>query len=136
VVEQFRRERPDALILLKQMDHPERFGVAELEGDRVIRLTEKPKTPRSDLVLVGVYLFKSTIMEAVDAIVPSSRGELEITDAIQWRSTTEGRHSHVVAGRWIDTARWTTSWSAIEWCSTCSRSGGRQGGEDSRLLAR
>ena len=106
VVEQFRKERPDALILLKQMEHPERFGVAELEGDRVVQLTEKPESPRSDLVLVGVYLFKTTIMEAVDAIAPSSRGELEITDAIQWE-IDHGRTviPHVVTGRWIDTGK-------------------------------
>ena len=106
VVEQFRRERPDVLILLKPMAHPERFGVAELEGGRVVRLTEKPAIPRSDLVLVGVYLFQATILEAVDAIAPSSRGELEITDAIQW-AIDHGRRvtPHVVPGRWIDTGK-------------------------------
>lgn len=106
VVEQFRRERPDALILLKQMPHPERFGVAELEGERVVRLTEKPKEPRSDLVLVGVYLFQTGILEAVDAIKPSARGELEITDAIQWE-IDHGRRvtPHVVTSRWIDTGK-------------------------------
>ncbi|MGH7691901.1 MAG: sugar phosphate nucleotidyltransferase, partial [Candidatus Dormibacteria bacterium] len=104
--EEFRRERPDALILLKQMPHPERFGVAELEGSRVVRLVEKPEQPRSDLVLVGVYLFQSGIMQAVDAIAPSPRGELEITDAIQWQ-IDHGRRvlPHVVTGRWIDTGK-------------------------------
>jgi len=106
VVEQFRRERPDALILLKQMPHPERFGVAELSGGQVIRLTEKPSVPRSDLVLVGVYLFQSSILEAVDSITPSARGELEITDAIQWE-IDRGRRviPYVVPGRWIDTGK-------------------------------
>ncbi|HVC22347.1 MAG TPA: glucose-1-phosphate thymidylyltransferase [Candidatus Dormibacteraeota bacterium] len=106
VVEQFQRERPDALILLKEMDHPERFGVAELEGERVVRLTEKPQAPRSNLVLVGVYLFQAGILEAVDAIVPSERGELEITDAIQWE-IDHGRRviPHVVTGNWVDTGK-------------------------------
>jgi glucose-1-phosphate thymidylyltransferase len=106
VVDQFQRERPDALILLKQMPHPERFGVAELSGDQVVRLTEKPSVPRSDLVLVGVYLFQSSIMEAVDSISPSARGELEITDAIQWE-IDHGRRviPFVVPGRWIDTGK-------------------------------
>ncbi|MGC1185606.1 MAG: glucose-1-phosphate thymidylyltransferase [Candidatus Dormiibacterota bacterium] len=106
VVEQFQRERPDALILLKEMDHPERFGVAELEGDQVVRLTEKPKVPRSNLVLVGVYLFQAGILEAVDAIAPSERGELEITDAIQWE-IDHGRRviPHVVTGNWVDTGK-------------------------------
>ena len=106
VVAQFQRDRPDALILLKQMAHPERFGVAELAGGQVVRLTEKPATPRSDLVLVGVYLFQGGIMEAVDAIAPSARGELEITDAIQWQ-IDHGRRviPHLVEGRWIDTGK-------------------------------
>ncbi|MGH7609277.1 MAG: glucose-1-phosphate thymidylyltransferase [Candidatus Dormibacteria bacterium] len=106
VVEQFRQERPDALILLKAMPHPERFGVAELDGERVVRLTEKPVVPRSDLVLVGVYLFRNTILKAVAAIEPSPRGELEITDAIQWTIDHGGRVvPHVVQGRWIDTGK-------------------------------
>ncbi len=106
VVEEFRQLQPDALIMLKQMPNPERFGVAELEGDRVVRLTEKPPQPRSDLVLVGVYLFQPNILEAVDAIQPSRRGELEITDAIQWQ-IDHGRRvvSHLVEGRWIDTGK-------------------------------
>ncbi|HEY6539016.1 MAG TPA: glucose-1-phosphate thymidylyltransferase [Candidatus Dormibacteraeota bacterium] len=106
VVRQFQTERPDALILLKQMPDPERFGVAELAGGRVVQLTEKPSEPKSDLVLVGVYLFQAGIFEAVDAISPSPRGELEITDAIQWE-IDQGRRvtAHVVTGRWIDTGK-------------------------------
>ncbi|MGH7610774.1 MAG: glucose-1-phosphate thymidylyltransferase [Candidatus Dormibacteria bacterium] len=106
VVEQFQRERPDALILLKPMPHPERFGVAELDGERVVRLVEKPVVPRSDLVLVGIYLFRSSIHAAVDSIEPSARGELEITDAIQWMVDHGGRvTARLVEGRWIDTGK-------------------------------
>jgi len=106
VVEQFRREQPEALILLKQMPHPERFGVAELVGNRVVRLEEKPVHPQSDLVLVGVYCFQPSIFEAVAAIPPSARGELEITDAIQWQIDRGRRVTpHLVQGRWIDTGK-------------------------------
>ena len=106
VVEEFRRDRPDVLILLKQMPDPQRFGVAELDQGRVVRLEEKPQQPRSDLVLVGVYCFQPSIFEAVDAISPSARGELEITDAIQWQIDRGRRVTpHLVEGRWIDTGK-------------------------------
>jgi len=85
---------------------PWEFGVAELDGERVVRLEEKPKEPRSDLALVGVYLFTSSIFDAVRAIKPSARGELEITDAIQHLIDTGRRvRSHVIHGWWKDTGR-------------------------------
>src|SRR5918911_4005654 len=77
LVEQFRTQRPDALILLTPVTDPEHYGVAELDGDRVARLVEKPTEPQSNLALVGVYMFTAPIFEAADAIEPSWRGELE-----------------------------------------------------------
>src|SRR2546422_7189931 len=73
LVDQFRSEGPDALILLTQVPDPENYGVAELDGDRVARLVEKPKDPSSDLALVGVYMFTPSILEAARAIQPSWR---------------------------------------------------------------
>lgn len=105
-VREFEAERPDAQILLAKVARPWEFGVAELSGERVVRLEEKPAKPRSDLALVGVYLFTSGIFDAVRAIKPSARGELEITDAIQ-HLITSGRNvrSHVIRGWWKDTGR-------------------------------
>ncbi|HEY2954520.1 MAG TPA: glucose-1-phosphate thymidylyltransferase [Candidatus Eisenbacteria bacterium] len=105
-VREFQREKPNAQILLARVKTPWEFGVAELEGDRVVRLEEKPAKPRSDLALVGVYLFDASVFEAVNAIRPSRRGELEITDAIQHLITSGRRvRSHVITGWWKDTGK-------------------------------
>jgi glucose-1-phosphate thymidylyltransferase len=105
-VDEFERARPDAQIFLARVPEPERFGVAVLEGDRVVRLVEKPKEHISDLALVGVYLFDDQILEAAEAISPSWRGELEITDAIQWL-IDHGRtvRAEMVSGWWKDTGK-------------------------------
>ena len=105
-VEEFEQHRPDAQILLVPVPNPQDFGVAELDGDRVRRLEEKPKEPRSNLALVGVYMFTKSVWEAVDGIRPSKRGELEITDALQWL-IDHGKtvRSHVITGWWKDTGK-------------------------------
>jgi glucose-1-phosphate thymidylyltransferase len=105
-VREFEAERPEAQILLAKVPNPGDFGVAELEGDRVVRLEEKPAHPRSDLALVGVYLFGACVFDAVKAIRPSGRGELEITDAIQHLISSGKRvRSHVITGWWKDTGK-------------------------------
>ncbi|WP_153455008.1 glucose-1-phosphate thymidylyltransferase [Streptomyces smaragdinus] len=105
LVEQFRADRPAAQILLTKVSDPRAFGVAELDaGGRVIALEEKPEYPKSDLALVGVYLFTAAVHEAVRNIRPSARGELEITHAIQW--LIDHRHdvrSTTISGYWKDT---------------------------------
>jgi glucose-1-phosphate thymidylyltransferase len=106
LVESFRRSEPEALILLTPVPDPEMYGVAELDGDRVRRLIEKPEEPPSDLALVGVYMFSPVILEAAREIEPSARNELEITDAIQKLIDRGLRvEPHIVRGWWKDTGR-------------------------------
>ncbi|MBN6053948.1 glucose-1-phosphate thymidylyltransferase [Nonomuraea sp. RK-328] len=105
LVERFTRDRPSAQIMLTRVSDPRQFGVAVLDGSgRVIGLEEKPREPKSDLALVGVYLFTPDIHEVVADLKPSARGELEISDAIQ-RLIDDGRRveSLVVSGYWKDT---------------------------------
>jgi glucose-1-phosphate thymidylyltransferase len=106
LVETFRRDEPDALILLTPVDDPSSYGVAELDGEKIVRLIEKPKDPPSNLALVGVYLFSPLIFAASEALEPSWRGELEITEAID-ALIDEGRtvQSEVVRGWWKDTGQ-------------------------------
>jgi glucose-1-phosphate thymidylyltransferase len=106
LVEVFRSSEPEALILLTRVDDPSSYGVAELNGDRVVKLVEKPKDPPSDLALVGVYMFRPSIFEAAHSIKPSARGELEITDAID-ALIDDGKRvePHIVKGWWKDTGR-------------------------------
>ena len=105
-VEEFARDRPAAQILLAHVPDPQMFGVAELSNGHVVRLIEKPKEPKSDLALVGVYLFGPAVFESVKRIRPSFRNELEITDAIQDlidRGLTV--RPHIVDGWWKDTGK-------------------------------
>ena len=107
LVNTFTDHAPDALILLTPVPDPQNYGVAELDaGGAVARLVEKPVEPKSDLALVGVYMFTPLIHDAARAIKPSGRGELEITDAIQWIIDHGKRvESHIVRGWWKDTGR-------------------------------
>ncbi|MFJ3980859.1 glucose-1-phosphate thymidylyltransferase [Streptomyces fungicidicus] len=105
LVEEFRRNRPDAQILLTRVADPRSFGVAELDAaGRVIGLEEKPDDPKSDLALVGVYLFTPAVHEAVRAVKPSWRGELEITHALQHLIDSRADvRCTVIQGYWKDT---------------------------------
>jgi glucose-1-phosphate thymidylyltransferase len=106
LVAAFRESSPDALVLLTPVENPSDYGVAELSGERIVRLVEKPKEPPSNLALVGVYLFGTAIFDAARSLKPSWRGELEITEAIQGL-IDGGRQvrSEVVSGWWKDTGQ-------------------------------
>ncbi|MGH7367818.1 MAG: glucose-1-phosphate thymidylyltransferase [Candidatus Rokuibacteriota bacterium] len=106
LVTRFRDEKPNCQILLASVPDPTQFGVAVLKDGQVVRLVEKPKQPPSNLGLVGVYMFDATVFRAVKAIKPSARGELEITDAIQWL-IDQGYlvRPHVIEGWWKDTGK-------------------------------
>lgn len=106
LIDHFRSSQPNSQILLASVPNPEHFGVAELDHDRVVGLEEKPSKPKSNWALVGVYMFDSHIFEAQEVLKPSWRGELEITDAIQFLIDRGFRvEAHKVDGWWKDTGK-------------------------------
>ncbi|MBP8003323.1 MAG: glucose-1-phosphate thymidylyltransferase [Chloroflexi bacterium] len=107
LIAEFAHSTWNSQIVLTRVDQPQQYGVAQLNPDGSIhRLIEKPKEPPSDLALVGIYMFDNHVLEAVNSIKPSWRGELEITDAIQWL-VDQGYavHPYIHRGWWIDTGR-------------------------------
>lgn len=106
-VREFVRHRTDAQLMVTKVSDPSSYGVVELDDHgEVVCLEEKPPHARSDLAVMGVYLFSAAIHDAVRAIRPSARNELEITDAVQWLLTNGGAvGAHVFDGEWLDTGQ-------------------------------
>jgi len=106
-VERFRTRCHNSLVLLYPVERPQEFGVAELDGERLVRVVEKPEQPPSNLAVIGIYFFDAHVFDAIRRIKPSARGELEITDTIQ-RLIEDGLdvQAEVISGRWIDTGKY------------------------------
>lgn len=112
-------ERYHAALLLAEVEHPQSYGIAEISGDRIVKLTEKPQQPKSNLAAMGAYAFAPTILRAASNIRPSARGEYEITDAIQWLIDRRYPVAYQIAGkpaidvgtpeRWLEANRWRLS---------------------------
>ena len=101
-VEKFRHQPRGAKIILKQVPDAQRFGVAELRGDRVIGIEEKPKEPKSDFAVIGVYLYDSTVFQRIRRLKPSARGELEISDINNFYIAEGTLTFEVLDGWWTD----------------------------------
>jgi len=101
-VENFQRQKEGAKILLKEVPDPQRFGVAELKGDRITRIEEKPKKPKSKYAVIGIYLFDQEVFNIIKTLKPSDRGELEITD-VNNRYIEKGLMTwDILEGWWTD----------------------------------
>ncbi|RXT13969.1 glucose-1-phosphate thymidylyltransferase [Ammoniphilus sp. CFH 90114] len=116
LIDSYQRNRTNGSILLSPVPNPQDFGIAEIKGNDIVRLEEKPKKPKSNLAVIGAYLFDSQIFHAVNSIKPSARGEYEITDAIQWLidqghsityTITRKLYSDVgTVDRWLEANQW------------------------------
>ncbi len=102
MVSEFRAQEKGAKILLKQVHDPERFGVAEIDGDKVVSIIEKPTEPVSDLAVIGIYMYDSRVFDVIKTLEPSSRGELEITDVNNWYIRDGSMTYEVLEGWWTD----------------------------------
>jgi glucose-1-phosphate thymidylyltransferase len=101
-VRNFQEQKSGAKILLKEVHDPERFGVAELKGERVLSIEEKPKRPKTNLAVIGIYLYDARVFEIIKTLEPSDRGELEITDVNNWYIRDGSMTYEVLDGWWTD----------------------------------
>jgi glucose-1-phosphate thymidylyltransferase len=100
--EDFLRQRLGAKLLLKRVPDAARFGVAELDGDRIVGIEEKPTRPKSDYAVTGIYFYDSQVFEAIATLKPSGRGELEITDVNNWYIRRKQLTHGILKGYWTD----------------------------------
>ncbi len=110
----FARQERGARLLLKQVHDPQRYGVAEVEGSRVVRIVEKPKKPKSDLAVVGVYFYDPQVFDIIATLRPSGRGELEITDVNNHYLGAGTLQSDRLKGWWTDAGTFESLASANE----------------------
>src|ERR1700746_3030640 len=101
-VENFKKQKDGAKILLKEVEDADRFGVAEIRGDRVVGIEEKPKKPKSNCAVVGIYLYDSTVFQKIRRLKPSGRGELEITDVNNFYVEEGNLTYEILDGWWTD----------------------------------
>jgi len=111
-VRNFAEQKTGAKIMLKEVHDPERFGVAELKGDRVLGIEEKPKRPRSNLAVIGIYLYDARVFDIIKTLEPSDRGELEITDVNNWYIRDGSMTYEVLEGWWTDAGTFKSLHSA------------------------
>jgi len=105
-IHEFKNQKHDSFVLLTPVEVPTRCGIAVMDDSKIVNVVEKPKDPPSNLAIIGVYIFNSSVFEAIKNITPSWRGELEITDAIQWLiSNNKNVGAHVIYGWWKDTGK-------------------------------
>jgi glucose-1-phosphate thymidylyltransferase len=108
--ETFERQKAGAKVFLKEVPNPESYGIADIEGKRIVRITEKPRKPKSNLAVIGVYMYGPDVFEVLPALKPSARGELEITDVNNHYVAAGTMTYDIVDGWWADAGESVDSW--------------------------
>ncbi len=101
-VNDYKKTNDGAQILLKEVNDPHRFGVAEIDGDKVINIVEKPKSPKTNYAVTGIYMYDSEVFEVIEQLKPSERGELEITDVNNYYIQKDKMRFQMLEGWWTD----------------------------------
>ncbi len=125
-VADFREQGTGAKIMLKEVHDPERFGVAELDGDNVLSIVEKPKEPKSNKAVIGIYMYDNRVFDIIKTLKPSDRGELEITDVNNWFLNDGSMTYEVLDGWWTDAGTFD---SLIHAAGLCQNGGANNGAE-------
>jgi glucose-1-phosphate thymidylyltransferase len=112
--DKFERQEDGALVLLKKVPDPERFGVPVFDGKRIVKIEEKPKLPRSPFAIIGVYFYDRTVFDRVRPLKPSGRGELEITDVNNSYLFERKLEYEIIDGGWTDAGTFESLWRATE----------------------
>jgi len=108
--EAFEHQLTGAKVFLKAVDNPQAYGIADIEGKRIVRITEKPKSPRSNLAVIGVYMYGPDVFDVLPRLKPSARGELEITDVNNHYVAAGSMTYDIVDGWWADAGESVDSW--------------------------
>jgi glucose-1-phosphate thymidylyltransferase len=124
-VQDFEKQSQGAKVFLKEVTNPQAYGIAEIEGGRLTRIVEKPKAPKSNLAVIGVYMYGPDVFDVIPNLKPSARGELEITDVNNYYISAGTMTYQVIDGWWADAGESVDSW--IEANQLIARSGANRG---------
>jgi len=111
-IAEFEKNPDGAIIFLKRVKDPERFGVAEIKNGKVVKIEEKPKRPKSDLAVVGLYVYDNTVFQKIKQLKPSWRNELEITDVNNMYIDEGTLKYHIIKGKWTDAGTFESLFNA------------------------
>jgi len=134
-VESFKKQGRGAKILLKEVSDAQRFGVAEIRGDRVVRIEEKPKHPKSNYAVVGIYLYDSTVFQKIHRLKPSGRGELEITDVNNFYVEEGTMSFEILDGWWTDAGTFDSLLRANNLVAKTGANKAGSGSQSARIMA-